>query len=112
MKVRNIPHQPLFGGHTSTASYALGFVLSLLLTMIAFFLVGKKILSGTALGVAIFGLAVLQVMVQLRYYLNLGKEVGPKWNFWAFFFMLALLLIIVVGSLFIMASLNYRMMAM
>ncbi len=110
MKARHVRHQPEWGGHVSTASYAFGYFASLVLTAVAFFLVGEKILSGPTLGLAIFALAVIQVVVQLRYYLNFGKETAPKWNTWSFFFMLILLLIIVIGTLIIMANLDYRMM--
>lgn len=109
MKVRNVNHQPEWGGHVSTASYAFGYCASLLLAFIAFLLVGKKILSGPLLGFAILALAIIQVVVQLRYFLNFGKEKTPKWNAWSFFFMLLLLLIIVIGTLIIMANLDYRM---
>ena len=110
MKVRNVSHQPEWGGHVSAASYALGFVFSLILTMAAFFLVKQKILAGYPLGVSLFVLAALQLWVQLVFYFNFGKESKPKWNYWAFYFMLILLLIVVIGSLIIMANLDYRMM--
>ena len=108
MKI-NAPKQPQWGGHVTTASYAMAFIFSLDLTAIAFLFVGKKILSGKPLGIALFFLAILQLAIQLRYSLNFGKEEEPKWNFWAFFFMLALLLIIVIGTLIIMANLDYHM---
>lgn len=110
MKARNIPHQPKWGGHVSTAAYALGYTLSLALTLIAFLMVGKKVFSGRMLGAVLLLLAIVQTAIQLRYFLNFGLEDKPRWNFWTFFFMLALLLIIVIGTLVIMASLNYRMM--
>ncbi len=105
-----IPHQPKWGGHVSTQSYALGYTLSLLFTIFAFFLVGMKMLAGATLGIVLFTLAILQTVIQLRYYFNFGKEEKPKWNVWAFFFMLVLLLIVVIGTLLIMANLDYRMM--
>ncbi len=110
MKVRNIPPQPQWGGHVSTASYALGYVLSLVLTFIAFFLVGKKILAGFSLGATIIALAFAQLVIQLKFFLNFGKESPPKWNYWAFFFMIILLFIVFIGTLIIMANLDYRMM--
>ena len=110
MKICKVPHQPEWGGHVSTASYALGFVFSFFLTAIAFFLVKEKFLLGYPLGCALFVLALLQVWVQMIFYFNFGKEAKPKWGFLAFYFMLILLLIIVIGTLIIMTNLDYRMM--
>ncbi|MGB7977930.1 MAG: cytochrome o ubiquinol oxidase subunit IV [Chlamydiales bacterium] len=106
---QHIPHQPQWGGHVSTQSYALGYVASLFLTLAAFLIVGQKLLSGWLLGVTLFALALAQSWIQLAYYFHLGKEPKPRWNLLAFYFMLFILVIVVIGSLLIMKSLNYRM---
>lgn len=106
---QHIPHQPRWSEHVSTKSYAIGYVLSLALTLAAFLLVAEKILSGWILGVVLFAFAIIQAWGQLNYYFNLGKEPKPRWNLIAFNFMLVILVIVVIGSLLIMNSLNYRM---
>ncbi len=98
-----------WGGNVSVRSYAIGYTLSFILTVAAFFITTEKLLSGQRLAMALFALAILQAWIQLAYYFNLGKEPKPRWNLIAFYFMLLILLIIVVGSLLIMYSLNYRM---
>lgn len=94
----------------SYSSYVIGFSLSLLLTLAAFGLVIYDLLSGGELIAAIVGLAALQLLVQLVFFLHLGKETKPRWNLIAFVSMLVILLVIVVGSLWIMKNLDYNMM--
>ena len=73
---QHIPHQPQWGGHVSTQSYALGYVASLFLTLAAFLIVGQKLLSGWLLGVTLFALALAQSWIQLAYYFHLGKNLS------------------------------------
>lgn len=94
----------------SLRSYLIGFVGSLLLTLTAYFLVTEHVLSGTGLLVAILGLALAQLFVQLVCFLHLGRESSPRWNLLVFGFMLIVLLILVLGTLWIMDNLDYHMM--
>lgn len=98
-----------WSGFISAKSYLLSYLLSLALTLFAYFLVCGRYLEGQVLAVALLGLAVLQAWAQLSCNFKLGKEEKPRWNLIAFYFMLAILLIITIGSLLIMHSLNYRM---
>lgn len=96
--------------HGTLASYAIGFTASIILTTISFLLVITRFLSGQSLIYAITGLALVQAIFQLLFFLHLGKEPKPRWETIIFFFMLLILLIIVVGSLWIMYDLNDRLM--
>ena len=93
----------------SAWTYTAGFVFSVLLTLIAYLLVTKHYLSGWGLTAGILGLAVVQLMVQLVAFLHLGRESRPRWNLLAFLFMTMVVLIVVLGSLWIMHHLNYNM---
>lgn len=97
-------------GHGSYVSYTIGFILSVVLTLSAYFLVVDQILTGTTLALAIVGLAVAQLFVQLVFFLHLGSEKGPRWNQMIFWFALLVVLIVVIGSMWIMANLDYNMM--
>ncbi len=88
-------------------SYIIGFVLSLAFTLTAFFLVSKKVIEGPAI---ILLLALAQFIAQLIFFLHLGKESKAHWNTILFGFMLLVILIIVLGSLWIMFGLNERVM--
>ncbi len=92
-------------------SYVIGFVLSLGLTLSAYYVVVNGLLTGWGLLWAIIGLAVTQLVVQLLFFLHLGREDRPRWNLMAFLFMLLVLIILVFGSLWIMTNLNYHMVS-
>lgn len=98
--------------YSSYKSYSIGFVLCTLLTLAAYFAVDQKLLNGMALISTILGLGLVQALVQLILFLHLDKEEGPRWNLTVFFCMLSVLLIIVIGSLWIMANLRYNVMGM
>jgi cytochrome o ubiquinol oxidase operon protein cyoD len=95
----------------SLASYATGFVLSVVFTLAAYLLVTKHLLSGWGIVGAILALGIIQLLVQLLFFLHLSRESKPRWNLTIFVFMSIVLLIIVIGSLWIMHNLNYNMMS-
>lgn len=97
-------------------TYSIGFVLSIALTLVAFMFVQQHVTSNHAsfshemLTAIVMVFAVVQFVVQLTFFLHLGQEERPRWNFIVFLFMLLVLLIVVIGSLWIMQNLNYHMM--
>lgn len=90
------------------ASYSRGFALSVILTLGAYFAVADHWLNGWAITIFIAVLAVLQLSVQLFFFLHLGKETRPRLNLLLFSFMALMVLTIVIGSLWIMHNLNYH----
>lgn|SRR3990167_1782013 len=94
---------------SSLVSYTIGFVTSVFLTLFAYLLVVSEILQGWTAIVSIMVLAVIQCFVQLIFFLNLGKTMGPRWKLAAFLFMLLIVVIVAGGSLWIMRDLDYRM---
>lgn len=98
--------------HGSLLAYLSGFVVCLLITCGSFSLVITNVISGPALIYTIVSLALLQALVQLLCFLHLGQEAKPRWESVIFYFMLLILLIIAIGSLWIMYDLNDRMMVM
>jgi len=97
--------------HGTILSYIAGFVLSVALTLAAYFTFTNRTLTDPLLVSVIVGLAIAQLLVQLIFFLHLGKESRPRWNLVAFMFMLMVLVIIVFGSLWIMNNLDYNMMS-
>lgn len=93
----------------SVKSYVIGFALSIIITIAAFVLVGKQLLSNEALFVVISILAVLQLYIQLVFFLHLNTSSEGRWNLMAFIFSLIVVLILVFGSMWIMYNLNYNM---
>lgn len=94
--------------HGTVRSYTAGFIASLILTAIAYLLVSKERLRGWALIFALAGLAVVQLLVQLIFFLHLGRESRPRWNLQVLVFAVGVVVIIVFGSLWIMKNLEYN----
>lgn len=95
--------------HGSLKAYLRGFVAALLLTCISFLMV----LGGFERRVtlyALIGLAVLQAFVQLIFFLHVGQEAKPRWETLTFAFMILILLIVALGSFWIIHDLNIRVM--
>ena len=97
-------------GSATFRSYGTGFVLSLILTIIAFALVMSDLLSIT---VTLFGIAVaaiVQILVHLYFFLHLDSSSTVRWNVLALLLTLLIMFLFVGGSIWIMYNLNYRMM--
>ena len=97
-------------------NYVIGYVLSILLTLGAAGLIfihdwsGHTIFTHPFLRAAVVVLAVVQILVQLLFFLHLGERGRGSRHRLAFFaFTLIVLFILVGGSLWIMANLNYNM---
>lgn len=91
-------------------SYVVGFVLSILTTLIAYLFVVNHVWPMQTLIYVVMGLAVIQLIVQSVFFLHIGR--GSRWKLMTFIFALIFILIVVVGSIWIMNNLNYNMMDM
>jgi cytochrome o ubiquinol oxidase subunit IV len=94
----------------SLKSYLTGFVLSLILTAIPFALVMSRTLSAAATLAGIFVAGIVQILVHLHYFLHLDTSSAARWNVLAMIFTLLIMALFVGGTLWIMYTLNYRMM--
>jgi len=90
--------------------YTAGFVLSLMLTFLSYDAVVNHFAFGLQLLLIIGALAVTQAIVQLIFFLHLDSETGPRYKLISFLVMIVMMLIVVVGSFWIMYHLNYNMM--
>ncbi len=97
-------------------AYLTGFMMSLSLTVAAFILVyGATSPGGSPLGhgwllAVIASLAVLQLIIQGIYFLHLSSQGKPGRSLQIMLFVIAMAAIVVGGSIWVMQSLNYRMM--
>jgi len=91
-------------------SYVTGFIFSLLLTIAPYYLVTRHLLGGWSVLAAVIFFAVVQLLVQVVFFLHLPAKTKPYWNLIVFFFTLLIVSFLVVGSLWIMYHLNYNMM--
>jgi cytochrome o ubiquinol oxidase subunit IV len=102
-------HNHQKGEHGTTRSYIIGFILSLVYTAIPYFLVVNKVVSGTALLATILGFAVFQMLVQLLFFLHLGRGPKPLYNVAFFASTVGIILVVVGGSIVIIHNLHYNM---
>lgn len=91
-------------------SYVIGFLLSLLTTLLAYFIVVNHIWPPQVLVYTVLGIAVVQLVVQMVFFLHIGR--GSHWKLLTFIFTLLVIAIVVIGSIWIMDNLNYNMMDM
>ncbi|MDB5187256.1 MAG: cyoD [Candidatus Saccharibacteria bacterium] len=95
-------------------SYSIGFLSSIILTVIAYAVVVHDVFtdfwSPAAIAIILAVLASLQLVIQLLFFLHLGDEEKPRWKLLSFIFAFIILGIVVFGSLWIMFDLNARMM--
>ena len=99
---------------TATAtvrSYLTGFILSVILTAIPFWLVMSGVLnSKVATELAITTLAAVQITVHMVYFLHMNTRSEDGWSIMALVFTLILVVIVLIGSLWIIYHLNANMM--
>ncbi|MGJ8515451.1 cytochrome o ubiquinol oxidase subunit IV [Carnimonas bestiolae] len=98
--------------HGSLRSYSVGLILSIILTVIPFYMVMNHSLSSSgALIAVIFILAVVQIVVQAVYFLHLSKDAEGGWNMLTMWFTLMTVGIVVIGSIWIMFHLHMNTMS-
>lgn len=86
-----------------------GFLLSIIFTLVTYFIAVKHYATGTALLIAVFGLSLAQAAVQLVFFFHIGLESKPRWNLIIFLFLVLVMIVIIGGSMWIMYNLNYNM---
>ncbi|WP_042171068.1 cytochrome o ubiquinol oxidase subunit IV [Paenibacillus gorillae] len=89
--------------HGSMKSYIIGFVLSIVLTILPLVIVLNDLMSKTATIIFILIMAALQFVVQLFFFMHIRDEKKPRFNMIALIFGLVILLTVVAGSIWIMA---------
>lgn len=110
MKTEPILHHIQREWHGTLAHYIIGFIFSLLLTSLSFFIVVQRPFSENMLIYTVMGLALLQAIIQLLFFLHIGKEKRPRLELISLLFTTLILLIVVIGSIWVMNDLNMRMM--
>jgi len=98
--------------HATTKDYVIGFLLSVVLTAIPFWLVmSGAIADKSTTGLIIMAFAAVQVVVHMIYFLHMNGKIEGGWNLMAALFTILLVAIILAGSAWVMFHLNYNMMS-
>ena len=109
------PGDELLDGHKiaeGVRSYLLGLGLATLLTIVSFFISGTTLVWGPSIPVALVVLAIAQMGVHLVFFLHITSGPDNVNNVMALAFGVLIVLLLLAGSLWIMAHLNQNMMPM
>lgn len=99
--------------HISLGGYVTGFVLSVILTAIPFWLVmGKVFDKSSTTAVVILLIGAVQIVVHMIYFLHMNAKVEGGWSLLALLFTGALVVILLSGSIWVMYHMNANMMPM
>lgn len=97
--------------HGSMRDYVLGFILSVILTAIPFWLVmAGPIPDKNVTALVIAGFAAVQIVVHMIFFLHMNAKSEGGWNLLALMFTVILVVIVLTGSLWVMYHLNHNMM--
>ncbi len=101
------------GGHGSMKGYMTGFALSVVLTVIPFWLVMGNVLANPLITtLVILALGGVQMVVHIVYFLHMSTHSEGGWTFLALIFTITLVVIMLSGSVWVMFHLNNNMMPM
>jgi cytochrome o ubiquinol oxidase operon protein cyoD len=106
-------HDDEHGGasHSTFKGYMTGFVLAVILTVIPFWLVMAKVFpSSSTTALVILGIAAVQIVVHMIYFLHMNTRSEGGWSMLALVFTAVLLVIMMAGSIWVMFHLNANMM--
>ena len=97
--------------HISLKGYMTGFVLSVILTAIPFWLVMGNVFDkpGTT-AIVILAFAAVQIVVHMIYFLHMDTKAEGGWSMLALIFTIVLVVITLSGSLWVMFHMNSNMM--
>jgi len=102
--------------HTvSPKNYIIGFVLAVILTMLSFLPVMFNLFdfinwSVSAKVAYLLGFALIQMAMQIVFFLHLNEGSDAKWNIGTMWISVLIVLIIIAGTWVTMQHLNYNMM--
>lgn len=103
-------HAPAFP-HGSMRDYVTGFVLSVILTAIPFFLVMSGLAgSGRLTAFLVLGCAVIQIIVHMIYFLHMNLKNEAGWTMISLVFTIVVLVIAVIGTIWVMYHMDANMM--
>lgn len=96
--------------HGSRKGYWIGFALSVVLTAIPFWLVMTRPLTTQATALIIMGVAAVQMIVHMIFFLHMNRRAEGGWSIMALLFTVVIVLIALSGSLWVMYHMNENMM--
>ncbi|SEA88322.1 cytochrome o ubiquinol oxidase subunit IV [Variovorax sp. YR216] len=97
--------------HATFKGYMTGFVLSIILTAIPFWMVmGNVFEKPSTTAIVILAFAAVQIVVHMVYFLHMDSKSQHGWTMLAFIFTVVVVVITLTGSLWVMYHMNNNMM--
>jgi cytochrome o ubiquinol oxidase operon protein cyoD len=97
--------------HSSFSGYMVGFVLSIVLTAIPFWLVMAGVITHRPTAVLVLGaFAVAQILVHMVCFLHMNGKVEGGWTLLSTIFTVVFVAIAIAGTLWVMFHMNENMM--
>ncbi|WP_434677090.1 cytochrome o ubiquinol oxidase subunit IV [Pseudomonas sp. R1-18] len=104
-------HSSAGTSHGSSRSYLVGFIISVVLTLIPFGLVMYPSLPRNVTAWLVVATGAIQIFAHLKYFLHLDTAVEQRWNLIALIFSAVIILLLVGLSLWIMNGIHHNMLA-
>lgn len=97
--------------HSTFSGYMTGFVLSIILTAIPFWLVMSKVIADRNTAILVLGgFAVVQILVHMVCFLHMNGKVEGGWTLLSTIFTVVFVAIAIAGTLWVMFHMNSNMM--
>ena len=97
--------------HATVKGYLTGFILSLILTAIPFWIVmGNVFDKSSTTAFVILAFAAVQIVVHMIYFLHMNAKSEHGWTMLALIFTVVVVVITLSGSLWVMYHMNHNMM--
>ena len=90
-------------------SYVTGFLLSITITLLSFYLVAFGVEPPKTLYIIVGLLALVQLIIQVVFFLHLNPRSNSSWNLISFLFTSLMVMVLVVGTMWIMYNLYEKM---
>ncbi|WMY94950.1 MAG: cytochrome o ubiquinol oxidase subunit IV [Arsenophonus sp.] len=100
----------LKGKQVSIKTYLIGFISSIILTIIPFLMVINNTTSHSNIVLTIIITGITQILIHFVYFLHIHTTSNKNWNIIALLFTITIIAIIVIGSMWIMYNLNINML--
>lgn len=104
-------HNSAGAAHGNVKQYSIGFIVSVLLTIVPFYMVmNADDFSRGSIVATIAITAIAQILVQLVFFLHMNSSSEQRWNVIAFIYTIMTIAVLLIGSVWIMNYLHSNMM--
>lgn len=104
-------HNASGASHGNVKQYTIGFIVSVLLTIVPFYMAMHPADFSRGTIIATIAItAVAQILVQLVFFLHMNSSSEQRWNVIAFIYTILTIAVLLIGSVWVMNYLHFNMM--